>query len=352
MKNPFDITSKYTFMGTLLTQMMGFLSTNSLMSAVASSESVISSSIVAMGPTASAYNIEKTLPESIEKYAETCPYLASIGAIGDAYCNPYSITDLSTIEIDPLDVINILNDTANGEMNSNFLDEDAEDGNVIIDASSDLAKYILYCDNRNSAFGIADQNIVNAVSDWGQVKGEFSNEVNSAIGAVPIVGDIIDVVDNEQALANAGYVSGESCVAGNDVNFSESPNWEKAKYYQRFIEDQSLAETMGLFGENGKSAVTAFLDDYYEENPLDNSYEGILARYSGLDKEMVVALLDLIDYGNYIANYDASERYAFASPMIETQETLNFDNENIAGNYYILLDKISFSDVRNRSFAV
>lgn len=346
-KDPFDITSKYTFMGTLLTQMMNLRSISSLMGALSSISSVVSSSVVAMSPTASAYNIADSLPENMEEYAEVCPYLASINAVGDAFCNPYSVTDVSTMGYDPsLDVIGKL---AN---ENSFLDEPTSDGNVRINGKSDLAKYILFCDNRTSAFGIADQNIMSQVSSWGAVQTDsatFNNVTNSAIGAVPIIGDVIDVVQNKDALANLGYVSGESCVTGNTVTASQSPDWDTAKYYQRFIEDQSLAESMGVINE---SAVTAFLDDYYEKNPLDNSYEGMLARYSGLDKETVIALLDLIDYGNYIANYHPEERYAFSAPAVETEEGMNFDSENIAGNRYILLDEISFSDIRNRSFAV
>ena len=344
--SPFDITSKYTFMGTLLTQMMGFFATNTLMSTITTGGSVLTSSLVALTPTALAYDLEESLPSSIEEYADNCPYLASIGAVGDAYCNPYAITDVSTMEMDPVDVLNTL------EESGNFQDTTTSDGNVKIDGKSDLAKYILFCNNRESAFGIADANIVNRVSYWGYVEtgnNTFNNVVNSAIGAVPVVGDVIDVVSNQQALDNLGYVSGESCVAGNTVNRASSPGWNTAKYYQRFVEDQSLAESMGVIE---KSAVTAYLDEYYEKNPLDNSYEGMLARYSGLDKDTVVALLNLVEYGTYIADYHPGERYAFSAPVVEIEEGMNFDSENIAGNRYILLDEISFSDIRNRSFAV
>ena len=105
---------------------------------------------------------------------------------------------------------------------------------------------------------------------------------------------------------------------------------------------------MGVIEE---SAVSVFLDKYYEENPLDNSYEGILARRSGLDKETVVAILDLIDYGNYIAEYDPTERYAFGVPAVEKDNTILFDNENSVAADAVLLNAISFADVRNRSFA-
>lgn len=343
IRDPFDVTSKYTFVGTLLTQMMSFLSVNSLMSAVASTGTVVSSSIAAISPGAMAYSIANTLPESQEQYELTCPYLASIGAVGDAYCNPYAITDMSTIGEDPSVVIDDLSD--------NFLDEPSSDGNVRIKAGSDLAEYIIFCDNRNSAFGLADQNIVNQITDFATVdtdSGTFNNVTNSAIGAIPFIGDGIDVVNNAVAMAKAGYVDGSSCVAGNDATGTD---WNTAKKYQRFIEDQSLMESMGLLE---KSAVTAFLDEYYEQNPLDNSYEGILARYSGMTKEDVVAILDILDYGNYINNYDALARYKFGAPVVEEPNEILFDNDNVVAEntYIILLNEISFADVRNRSFVV
>ncbi len=340
-KSPFDSSSQYTFLGTLLKQLMSFTSAHSIMSTVMSTNSALSTSVVAMLPTASAFDASSKL---VDNYADVCPYLDSIGAVGDAICNPYSVTDMSTIGYDPVELVNVI------ESGDNFLDELSSDGNVQIKAGSDLAKYILFCDNRNSAFGIADQNIVNAVANFAQVDSEnavFNNTVNSAIGAIPVIGDTIDVITNGQALANAGYVSGESCVAGNTTSYGV--DWDTAKKYQRFIEDQALMESMGMIEE---SAVTAFMDKYREENPLDNSYEGILARYSGLEKEDVIALLDVIEYGNYIANYDPTTRYNFGQGIKPVEETeLKFDNDHKVA-YIVLLNTIEFADVRNRNFVV
>lgn len=130
-----------------------------------------------------------------------------------------------------------------------------------------------------------------------------------------------------------------------------SPNWDRAKYYQRFIEDQSLAESMGLID---KSAVTAYLEEYYEEHPLDNSYEGIIARYSGLDKETVMDIMAIAEYYEYVNDYNPVERYAFGKPTVEVKNELEFDNDNIvAGNAWATLAyEISYADLRNRSYAV
>lgn len=341
--SPFDITSSNTFMGSTLKQLASFAGADSLMSVVIASEASISSAVVSALPLVSAANIVETLP-TIEEYEDVNPYLSSIGAIGDSYGNPYVTTDMSTIDLDPADVIDKIG-------KDNFEDEDSSDGNVVIKDDSNLAKYVKYCSNRSSPFGVADQNIA-ADFDDSDVETEnstFNNTANGAIGSVPVVGDVLEIIKDANQLANIGWISGESCVAGNTVNAGSSPDWEEAKYYQRFIEDQSLAESMGIIEQ---SAVATYLDKYYEENPLDNSYEGMLARYSGMTKDNVVALLDVIEYYDFIANYDASDRYAFGGSVMEEAETIKFDNENVLAGEFILQNQIVYADVRNRVFTV
>ena len=344
--DPFDTTSKYTFMGTLLTQFMNFTSASSLMGVISSSSNTVSNSLVALSPTATAYDVATTLPTE-EEYEKTCPYLASIGVIGDAYCNPYVMTDMSTINDDPVDVIDKVDEF--GGLNK----ETTSDGNVKIKGDSNLAKYIVYCDGRTSMFGVTDYNIVSSLnsSTSANTGNTYTDAVvDGAIGAIPIIGDGLDVVENINSLNNLGYISGESCVAGNTVDNASAPSWDEAKYYQRFIEDQSLAESMGVVE---KSAVTAYLEEYYKDNPLDNSYEGMLARYSGLDKETVSDILYIARYYKYVNNYNPVERYAFDEPAVEVEKELKFDNENtVADNLLVILfNPISYADVRNRSFA-
>ena len=341
--SPFDMTSKNTFMGAIVNKMMGFTTTNSLMSNLVKSSSVVSSSLTGLAPSTSAIatQIAESLPTQ-EQYEQVCPYLASIGAIGDSFCNPYMVTDLSTIDANPDDIIQRLGD-------SGQLSKVGDSAEVKIEKNSELAKYIEYCGERVSAFGVADQNIAN------NFKASTGNSVADAIvGVAPIIGDAVDIFDGAESLANIGYISGESCVAGNDLDqdgfASASPKWGDAKYYQRFIEDQSLAESMGIID---KSAVAVYLEEYYEENPLDDSYEGQLARWSGLDKETVSDVLDVIAYYNYIGNYDASERYAFGAPVVdEGEEVLNMEKEYVMDGMSVALEGVVYADIRNRTFAV
>lgn len=356
-RDPFDITSKYTFMGSIMSQLMSFNTASSLMSTVTTGGSVMSSSLVGLvSPAATAYEIADFLPDDMEEYRENCPYLASINAVGDSYCNPYIMTDIDTMDTMPGAVIDKLADP-NGDgdySDSNFEDDETSDGNVIIKDGSRLSKYIEVCTTRTSGWGMVDQNVANNAASFADVRGTpFDGLINGAIGSAPVVGDVIEVVQDEQQRAVIGYIDGESCVASDDESIdlgANAPNWGTAKYYQRFIEDQSLAESIGLVE---KSAVAAYLEKVAMSEPEDNSYEGMLARYSGLDKETVSDLLDVIAYYDYINNYDASERYMFDGVAErEVERVILFNEENILDGDVVRPENIVYADVRNRTFVV
>ncbi|MBR5647694.1 hypothetical protein IKW73_02015 [Candidatus Saccharibacteria bacterium] len=343
-KSPFDTTSQYTFLGTLVRQLANFAGTNSIMSALTNSASTLSSSLIAMTPAATAYD---TANQIYDNYDEICPELDAIGAVGSAVCIPYRGSDMSLINVDPSEYIDYMKSKGDFVTDANGNLVLTEDGNVIIADNSSLADTIKYGYNRTSGFGIADQSIANAVSsEIGTVSTEskaFNNVANSTIGAIPFVGDAIDVLNATNALVNIKYVTGE-------VMVPEGSDWEnEGRYNQIFIEDQALFESMGIIGE---SAVTAYINKEREENPLDNSYEGILARYSGLEKEDVIAMLDILEYMDYIANYNPTERYAFGERIKPAgADELKFDNDQKVA-YVVLLNTIEFADVRNRNFVV
>ncbi len=333
--SPFDITSKNTFMGTLMTELMA-LSTSSghLMDTISAGSSIMSNSIADLNQTVSAAaDIKMELPKN---YEEICPSLASIGVVGDQFCNPYVITDVDTMDTQMSEVIDKVYEYGG-------VTGDAESENVQVVEGSKLAKYIEFCGDRQSPLGIADQNIAGAVSG-----GLGSAAANPIIGALPLVGDGLDILDNSNQAANAGWISGESCVAGNDVSgLDMSPDWEETKWYQRFVEDQSLAESMGLIE---KSAVAEYEETHNPTNLEDETYIGMLSRYSGLSEETIADTVDFMWYADYIANYDPSTKYAFG----ETDEPneIKFDNENVLASGKQAEQYIIYIDLRNKNYVV
>lgn len=99
-----------------------------------------------------------------------------------------------------------------------------------------------------------------------------------------------------------------------------------------------------------KSSVTAYLDEYYEKHPLDNSFEGILARKTGLTKENVIATLDTINYLTFIADYNPDGYYPLnymkpEAEKIQIKDTKYIDLENFIScklNYYTDIKKAHF----------
>ena len=67
----------------------------------------------------------------------------------------------------------------------------------------------------------------------------------------------------------------------------------------------------------------------------------------------MVAILDIIEYGNYIANYHPEERYYFGEPKLDIDsEEIKFNSDNVMAEWYLPFNGMVFADVRNRSFAV
>ena len=337
--SPFDYTSQYTFMGSLVSKMIPVtVVASNVTSSISSFGNVFSSAISSLMPGANAVSAAITAQEAADETASHCPDLDSIGAVGDAFCNPYFVTDTRTLDNDPAQVVN----TVDG-IDDNF--EDGEGDTPTIKKDSPLAKYIIYCGQRQSPFGMADNNIAQEF----QTAGATGSQVgDSIVGAVPNVGDVFGAIQQEQVLLNYGYVSGEACVvdneAGANTNYSD---WEDNKEYQRFIEDQRLAENEGLIE---KSSVTAFLDDYYKEHPIDNSYEGILARRSGLTKEQVATTLDIMEFIAWQQNYDPSE-YAPYVPEVQEETHIAIEDTEDYSNIGLVPDRF-FEERRQRNFAV
>lgn len=120
--------------------------------------------------------------------------------------------------------------------------------------------------------------------------------------------------------------------------------WNEMKWYQAYGELLEWMESAGIVKEADTAQSVA---RYYEENPIDNSYAGRIARFSGLSKDRVVAVLDLLDYAEFLANYDASELYPTPKP---TEEKIEYDNGEVVAQSerVIMATGIIFDELRTR----
>lgn len=344
-RSPFDTTSKNTFLGSIVynfgtTTSTGFLGKiKNLMRNTSSSISTI---------------LGQAHAESNLSYITTfgdCPLLESIGAKGDMYCNAITVTDPSTLDLSP-------DDDTYLQVVLEQLEPDGEEG-YEIKKNGDLAKYINYCDNRDSPPGAVDTNILNSLKSLG-TGGDL---IINLAGSIPGAGDVLDLIDAGLDEKNMDWATGKKCV----IDTAPDSEWNtKFKYYQRFIEDQRILEQMGNFGDS-QSLVGAYIEEYEAEHPLDNSPSGILARISGLSKDNAELVLNLAYYYDFLDNYDPSTRIAMDGTTSDTpsgEEVIakldykfrykdfseNFETDNYASRA-IVAEHIIYADVRNRNYA-
>jgi len=221
----------------------------------------------------------------------------------------------------------------NGNFNWDNVDDAEHNGNPDINPNSELGRWVIACSARQSQFGLTDSNVADAISRLVHTGNEtLDSAIQAGVGVLPVVGDIDQIRGDVAQLEAYDWLTGKECLSEQSMNYS------------RYSEDQRLMESAGIIEQ---SSVAKFLNEYYEENPLDNSYEGIIARYSGLRKSEVEETLAYIEYFDFIANYNPTtygpEKYEAPDNTIHFEETEVIASENIVLNKYIVYD-----DVRNK----
>ena len=284
-KSPFDVNSPYTFMGSLVSTMMPLASIMSTpLQVISKVGGITNTAFGSLLPSASAADRTKTLG-SVNK---NCPS-ANGGAktlVMDAFCNNYITSDFASINV-PIE------DKAK-EIGPENLDFESEADNPPIKDKSTFAKWSLACAARESPFNVADSNIANALqSGIGVGTGGVKQITGAILGATPVVGSYYQVKASAEDAANVKFATGEFCYS------------EEANKFSSYSEDLRVLESAGLIE---KSAVTAYLDKYYEKHPLDHSDSGIVARYTGMSKEDAEISLGLLEYNIFLANYHPKEK--------------------------------------------
>ena len=313
-RSPFDITSDNTFLGSLLSNFTYLAYTNNVFSSLSNFATVVTKSSRSLLPYTSAADQELTYTSNYQE----CENLE--GAICDMYGIPIPASDYSTIDIAPDDETYQIVVSRNLE----------SDGKTIKD-DSELAKFINFCSNRESPWGVTDANILNALQTDGGII------LNNTI----FINDIIDIINAAEDIGNKKWATGENC-----LNSSSNPRWENEfKYYQRYIEDMRILNTMD---EDAENPVLAYLEAYDEKHPVDNSFEGTLARISGLTKYDVAFLLEMTEYSTWLAQYNPSTRISFTGTPAPLEDVKIEDQQSTPNFLATLLQPVSFfTDKRN-----
>ena len=311
-RSPFDITSQNTFAGQLAATLTPVLwQSDSLLDTVGKFGSTIRNSAKVFMPTVSAYDAAQKADYAKDWTENNCENLASIGVVGDEFCNPYIVTDFDTMFTDDSEDEEI--ETARNTPyqiiqavgQSNFADNIDDTENPKIREGSELADYIMYCSERESAFGYADENIA----------GNYDIQENDVWGMIDIVSDFRDAHSGDEILGHFGWIDGSNCVIHRNLEYANALSYDKIRNFSRYMEDQRLAESMGVIEE---SAVSVFLDEYYEKHPKDMSTKAVLARMSGMTEQTFDSIMAGIEVVDFIAHYNPTDYYP--TPAIHKEE--------------------------------
>ena len=205
-RSPFDITSKNTFLGSIV---YSFAITSmkfaGFWSGIKTFSSTIGSAVTALLPTSYA--------DEAKGYLATfgdCETYSTIGAVGTAQCSEIATFDTSTLN-DPFNdagFINFIN-------NNTTLDAS---GARKINEDSALANFILYNDKRETPLGVMDGGILESLN-------ENSNSIPFLSDIAKMIEIFIGTPDDDKRIA-----SGEAF-----VNSSSNKDWQTYKYAQRYI---------------------------------------------------------------------------------------------------------------------
>ncbi len=317
-RSPLDPTSANTFMGSLLSKFTYMAYSSNAISSIVSFNNVAASAIRKLTPASSAADEELMYTSNYQE----CTNLP--GAICDMYDFPIVTRDFSTIDIRP-------DDPTYQSVISKNLDSD---GNIL--DNSELAKFINFCKNRKSPWGVKDANILNALQ----------TDAGIVANNTPYLNDLLDIVNAAEDVANEPWATGTIC-----YNSEFNPRWDNEfKYYQLYVSDMRyLAGAEDEAGSGSSNPVLAYEAHYEAEHPIDTSFEGTLARISGMTKDDIAFLQEYIRYSTKIANYDPSERYSFVE--VAEPEKISFE-EDATKSYHAITVESKNILIDKRNYAV
>ncbi len=326
--SPFDASSRYTFMGSLM-QTLGrvVLKSDSLVGKVSRVSSVVTDSLVALTPASSAANIDDILisegdhPEinslvddGEKRYASawgTPIYVPDYSTMGESVEDTMWYWDAKGAFTEPYDPID--NPNPDIEMNGTNV---ASAKNPIVLAMKEgkvpdimLAEYdggpiddtvsLAASSNRNE-LSLCIEEKINRAADLGvpdaAIEARYrpadtgSSFLDAVLGAIPIIGGIIDTVNGIDVLGHLANILG----------FKYQTNTKQNHMCERYAGDQQIGEMMGYYD---KSKTAAYTEKYYKEHPLDNSPTGVIARFSGLTKEQVEKSIAQVNALMFVADY-------------------------------------------------
>ena len=249
-RSPLDITSKNTFLGSIVYKIAIVTAKISgpPLSNVTMFGNLVSTSISSLLPSSFADETSGYLSSFGD-----CETYATIGAVGSAQCAEIATFDTSTLD-DPFNNSGFI---AFVEANTTL----DSSGVRTINPGSVLAKFIL-CNNER-------------VTPLGVVDGGILDSLNNESSSIPFVTNILSMIKTYLGTSEADKRIATGAAFVNSVN---NPDWQTYKYAQRYVSLARATTTLKQYSsdttaynnirffEGNENPVVAFLKEYYAFN--------------------------------------------------------------------------------------
>ena len=281
--SPFDVSSEYTFLGSLV-RSFGKLSfsTQSFVGRVGMLTSVVGKSLVSLTPASYASGVvEEIISEG------NCPEVNDLNndsKYASAFCTPKYIGDYSTIG---MNAEGLMKKLASQGVFESYDAVTNSNPKVRSDNDNHIALCIEEYANRGAELGYPDAEIEAKYN----IMNTGSGIADTALSATPVIGGIIDTVNNVNTMAHMSNILG----------YKYTEDTEENHLCERYMLDQEIGVAMGVYKE---SQVAVYMKEYREKHPLDNSTLGIIARRTGQTKEEARKVLAQMNALIFIANYE------------------------------------------------
>lgn len=254
-RSPFDITSKNTFLGSIIYNLAVLSSkTSGILAGVKQMSAMVSNGMRGILGIVSADEGEGYLASFGD-----CATLGTVGAVGSAQCSTIETFDTST-----------LNNTFSDSGFVAFVE-----ANTTLDASgtrrikdgSDLAKFISYNNERDTPVGVMDGGILNSLATGSSSNSFFGNILS-------MIKTFLGSSEGDKRIASGAAF----------VNTSSNSDWQTYKYAQRYVSLARATEVLKQYTKN-KTAYNNIKFFEGEENPV----LAYLNRFNASDDNLVVA---------------------------------------------------------------
>lgn len=304
-KSPFDASSPYTFLGSIVNSLQPiFAQSGSVASKISAVGKLTSKSIAKITTGAYADNAE----DIYQRNYGDCTTENAVGGEGDMFCNENPTFDPTTFSMTLKD------------FETKLADNFESDGKI--KGNSALADYAINQTERKSTPGVRDAEVCANKGNSKCEGDEYDESVKSALGK-------------------------------KYANTNENAAWNTdLKYQQGYFLEVYVLDMFGYYSGHCLGAtenpIVAYKTKYYQENPRDNSYLGRLALRTGMSKDDIIAGIEAINLLAYLHNYDPSTRLAFGADQKPQQIYFEATQPAVIANTFAdERKKIIYSDRRN-----